>query len=93
MERDFEKQPYDAQEKRVCEYLQSITDAAGCGDDPVGFLIASHNLLRQKAQVHENALRNLVLAMAPPLPQTQTVVTFRRIAQKALDWDFVLDGE
>lgn len=38
--------PYSAAEKRVCEYLQQITQGAvGCGDDPVGFLIASHQAL------------------------------------------------
>lgn len=34
---------YSPEEKRVCEYLQRITNnQIGCGDDPIGFLIASH---------------------------------------------------
>jgi hypothetical protein len=50
-ERDFEQNPYSADEQRVCDYLQKLTDQIGCGDDPIGFLIASHQLLsmEQKA--------------------------------------------
>ncbi len=45
--RDMDKNPYSADEQRVCEYLQQITDSqVGCGDDPIGFLLASHNYLR-----------------------------------------------
>lgn len=35
--------PYSPDEQRVCDYLQEVTDGSiGCGDDPIGFLIASH---------------------------------------------------
>lgn len=37
--------PYNADEKIVCDYLMSIQDAMGCGDDPISFLVASHNAL------------------------------------------------
>ena len=46
MTRDIDRKPYTADEKRVCAYLQELTDGAiGCGDDPIGFLIASHRML------------------------------------------------
>ena len=39
-------QPYSLDEQRVCAYLQQITKGQiGCGDDPIGFLIASHQWL------------------------------------------------
>jgi Protein of unknown function (DUF551) len=41
-ERDFDTKPYTPDERRVCEYLQQIVPDIGCGDDPVGFIIASH---------------------------------------------------
>lgn len=43
--RDIETNPYDAQERRVCAYLQTIVPDTGCGNDPIGFLIASHGAL------------------------------------------------
>ena len=50
-DRNFEKNPYTDDEKRVCEYLQKISNnQIGCGDDPIGFLIASHNYLRLMRQ-------------------------------------------
>lgn len=41
--------PYTEDEQRVCDYLTSIVDI-GCGSDPIGFLIAAHNLLRQRGR-------------------------------------------
>ncbi len=38
---------YDHQEQRVCDYLQTLMPDIGCGDDPIGFLIASHAMLTQ----------------------------------------------
>ncbi len=40
--RDIEKRPYSADELRVCEYLQKLAPDIGCGDDPIGLLLASH---------------------------------------------------
>jgi hypothetical protein len=46
MDRDFDKDPYRPDEERVCKYLQEKFDhQIGCGDDPIGFLIASHDYL------------------------------------------------
>jgi hypothetical protein len=48
MERDFETNPYSPDEERVADYLIEITAGAiGAGDDPIGFLIASHASLRE----------------------------------------------
>ena len=86
MERDFDKQPYDVQEKRVCDYLQKISKGMmGCGEDPIGFLIASHNMLRQQARVYGDALR--------VIEEANTVEYASSLASKALDWDLVRDGE
>jgi hypothetical protein len=46
-ERDFEAKPYSPDEARVAEYLFELTQGnVGAGDDPIGFLIASHRMLR-----------------------------------------------
>jgi transcriptional regulator with XRE-family HTH domain len=47
-ERNFDKRPYTSDEVRVAEYLKSIVPGVGTGDDPIGFLIASHNVIRQE---------------------------------------------
>lgn len=41
---------YQENEKRVCDYLQEIMPEIGCGDDPIGYLIASHSMLRKRRQ-------------------------------------------
>lgn len=38
-------------ERRAAEYITSIQDAMGSGDDPVGFLIASHAALRERNNI------------------------------------------
>ena len=45
--RDPETHPYTVEERRVCAYLQTLMPDIGCGDDPIGFLIASHAAIRQ----------------------------------------------
>lgn len=45
--RDFTKEPYTNCEKRIVRYIQEATGGQlGGGDDPVGFLIASHRVLQ-----------------------------------------------
>lgn len=45
-ERDIEKSPYSADEARVVIHLASLFEGKlGAGDDPIGFLIASHAAL------------------------------------------------
>jgi hypothetical protein len=46
MTRSFDEQPYSPEEARVAKYLVELTDIGG-GEDPVGFLIASHATLSQ----------------------------------------------
>jgi hypothetical protein len=50
-DRDFDRLPYTRQEQRVAEYLSSL--GIGGGDDPVGFLIASHAYKAEKPAEHE----------------------------------------
>lgn len=47
-DRDIDHDPYDRQEQRVAEYLSTVAGIGG-GDDPVGFLMASHAFLRHNA--------------------------------------------
>jgi hypothetical protein len=42
--------PYSPEEDRVCDYLQRILPEIGCGDDPIGFLIASHEYVCDKLE-------------------------------------------
>jgi hypothetical protein len=45
-ERDFDKQPYTADEKRVADYIIETTGGTvGGGDDPIGFLMSAHALV------------------------------------------------
>jgi hypothetical protein len=47
--RDLNEVPYSPKEAEAAEYLSELTGIGG-GDDPVGFLIASHReLVRQRA--------------------------------------------
>lgn len=60
LERDFDKNPYTEHERRVCDYILQISgDSVGCGSDPIGFLIASHNyqnVLLREAQARVRQL-------------------------------------
>lgn len=40
---------YTAEQARVAKYLNEIAPGIGAGEDPVGFLIASHGALRRRA--------------------------------------------
>lgn len=49
-----DKHTYTVEQRRVCDYLIKITHGmVGCGDDPVGFLIASHAALRRQLGLNE----------------------------------------
>jgi len=44
--RNFDEKPYTPDEQRVVKYLVELTNGTiGGGDDPIGFLIASHATL------------------------------------------------
>ena len=50
MSRNIESTPYTSDEQRVVDYLHKIMPEIGAGDDPIGFLIASHaSLLEMNA--------------------------------------------
>lgn len=50
VERDFEANPYTPHEQRVAKYLDDVAGIGG-GDDPIEFLIASHEMLRKKLEI------------------------------------------
>lgn len=69
-ERDFDKRPYSADERRVCDYIQKASNnQVGCGDDPIGFLIAANQYLAK-------TLRDLVSPqrLFGPLPADAWVI-------------------
>ena len=52
--RDFDDRPYSGDEKRIVEYLHVLSPDIGGGDDPIGFLIASHqSLIRELLTQHQ----------------------------------------
>lgn len=56
MERDFDKNPYSADETRVAKWLVEKTGISG-GDDPIGFILASHaQLVYEREQLKIAAL-------------------------------------
>lgn len=66
---------YSADEKRVSEYIQRITDGAiGSGDDPIGFLIASHAEL---LQVRKHAADAIAAARADEREQCARIALSR----------------
>lgn len=44
-DRDMDAKPYTADEQRVVDWLRSRTPDVGAGDDPIGFLLASYELV------------------------------------------------
>ena len=47
MERDMDARPYSPDEERVAKWLAETTGIGG-GDDPIGFLIASHESIAEQ---------------------------------------------
>lgn len=59
MHRDLFTNPYTDDETRVCAFIQEATRGEiGCGDDPIGFILASHAQL-----AHERKALRLSLAL------------------------------
>lgn len=53
--RDFDENPYSPDEERVAKWLSDKTGIGG-GDDPIGFLMASHEyVVEQRDQFAEQA--------------------------------------
>lgn len=55
--RDFETAPYERQERRVAEFLWSLTGIGG-GDDPIGFMMTQHDMSRLEIRGLERLLRD-----------------------------------
>lgn len=60
MTRDLKIEPYRPDEQRVVAYLREIMPDIGAGDDPVGFLIASHASLRERVQEFRSAYEDIL---------------------------------
>jgi hypothetical protein len=57
-QRDFDANPYSKEELRVVEYLHLIAPDIGGGDDPIGFLLASHNHLIRERRAQREACKS-----------------------------------
>lgn len=91
MSRDFDKNPYGLEEGRICDYIQKITKGQiGCGDDPIGFLIASHGSIGINAARQREALQ-AVLSWLDRKPTPEGAVyghgtqEMRKLIEKALE--------
>lgn len=50
--RDLDRDPYSTDEQRVADYLVEITGGlVGAGNDPIGFLIASHRMMVEERRL------------------------------------------
>lgn len=50
--RDMDKNPYSKDEQRVAKFLFDL--GAGGGDDPIGFILASHAMLAAERRMRED---------------------------------------
>jgi hypothetical protein len=61
--RDFDTNPYSPDEKRVADWLFARTKGmVGTGDDPIGFVLASYELVHAEKTTAVEALRKIVAA-------------------------------
>jgi DNA-binding phage protein len=60
MMRNFKVDPYRHDEQRVVTYLHEVMPEIGAGDDPIGFLIASHASLRERVKEFRNAYEDIL---------------------------------
>lgn len=56
-DRDFDANPYSPDERRVAEFL--FEAGAGGGDDPIGFILASHRLMADQRNGYRKALERI----------------------------------
>ncbi len=81
--RDMDKEPYTKDEIRAVEYLVSIAPDIGAGDDPIGFLLASHNWLTKGKYKMNKPLTMRAVKPAPP------EIMFAQVAEDGtvtIDW-------
>lgn len=55
-ERDFTTNPYTPDEERVAKWLTDRAPQVGAGDDPIGFLMASYELLHTQNAYLQNVV-------------------------------------
>lgn len=79
---EIRETPYTAEEKRVCDYLQKIIPDIGCGNDPIGFLIASHSALR----VSQSALKQQLAIAVRDLEDTRRDLKKYKKAYSNASW-------
>jgi len=60
-ERNFEERPYTEDEERVARFLSDDVGLGG-GDDPIGFVIASHAELARQKNLLASRLRDAGLS-------------------------------
>lgn len=53
-------QPYSHDEQRVVMYLHERMPEIGAGDDPIGFLIASHHALSEQVKEFRIAFQDII---------------------------------
>lgn len=58
LDRDLDVNPYSADERRVVEWMHNRTHDIGGGDDPVGFLLASYEMIWDQLQEARSYLRD-----------------------------------
>ena len=56
--RDFDRHPYSPDEERVAKYISDLTGIGG-GDDPIGFLIASHRTLVRTTETQNKVMNRM----------------------------------
>ncbi|MFL5253805.1 MAG: hypothetical protein ACJ8AI_13070 [Rhodopila sp.] len=62
-ERNFSANPYTSDEERVATWLRSRTPEIGAGDDPIGFVLASYELVvsqRNELAAQVTAIRKIL---------------------------------
>jgi hypothetical protein len=59
-DRDMKTKPYTPDEQRVVDYINEITEGKiGAGNDPIGFLIASHAYTMRERQTEKGVTQML----------------------------------
>lgn len=59
IERDFDSRPYSPDETRVATWLVGRCPDIGSGDDPIGFVLASYELIIMQRNNLANAVREV----------------------------------
>jgi hypothetical protein len=83
-ERDFKTNPYSHDELRVVGYLAKILPDVGAGDDPIAFLIASHNVIvddrREQTRVQKTYFESMKIDdIVPPRCKQDVVDLLMRV--------------